>query len=82
MVPRVAVKPRVTEPAAGMFAVYEAAVTVTSAPDWVAVPPHRWETRWPSGKAQRRVQPLTAAEPVLRRTISPWKPPDHSPVTR
>lgn len=45
VLPFVAVKPRVTEPAGAIVAVYDAEVTLTSAPLWVAVPPHRLLTR-------------------------------------
>lgn len=66
---RVAVKPTVTEPAAGIVAVHGAEVTLTSGPLCVAVPPHRLVMRWLSGKVQRRVQPLIAELPVLRMVI-------------
>lgn len=38
--------------------------------------------RWAPGKVQFRVQPSTLELPVLRMTISPWKPPGHWFVTR
>jgi hypothetical protein len=66
-----------------MVAFQAALVTVTSAPDWLTFPFHRWVTVWPWLNGQVSFQPLIASPglPGLFTVTFAPNPPAHWLVT-
>ena len=52
-------KPKPVDPEAGIWAFQATLTAVAAAPDWVTVAFQDWVIRWPPGRDQVSVQPLT-----------------------